>query len=431
MYAVAMYILMWGAIVASLFSKKLRKQVHGQAKTMFQLHKHIKKEDRIVWMHVASLGEFEQGRLLLAFIRKFHPEYKILLSFFSPSGYEVMKDFEGADVIVYLPFDTPGNAASFIRLAHPEIVLLVKYEFWANYIYLAKHNGARLYSVSSTFRPDHYFFKWYGNVGPLRRFEKFLVQNDESVEVLHKHGFNNVIKVGDTRFDRVIMIKTMSPNIPLVKTFVDGHKCFIAGSSWGGDEELYIPYFNQHKDWKMIIAPHKITGSHINSIKEMLGDRKVICFSEFEDNEFNAKYGNLQDRDQRLREAEVLIVDCFGKLSSIYRYADIALIGGGFLLSGIHNVPEAAVYGIPVVFGPRHQKFPEAQAIIDAGGAIEFQDSESFNNIMDELISSPEKVHEIGANAKNFIYSNAGAVQKCYEAIFNEKKADEFFTNIK
>ncbi len=424
MYAIAMYFLLWGAIIASLFNKKLRKQVHGQAKTMFKLHKHIKKDDRVVWMHVASLGEFEMGRLLLAFIRKFHPEYKILLSFFSPSGYEVMKDFAGADVVVYLPFDTPGNAASFIRLAHPEIMLLVKYEFWANYIYIAKHSGTRVYSVSSTFRPDHYFFKWYGNVGPLRRFDHFLVQNDESVEVLKSHGFQNVTKVGDTRFDRVIMIKAMSPNIPMVKTFVDGKKCFIAGSSWGGDEEIYIPYFNQHKDWKMIIAPHKITGAHINSIKEKLGDRKVVCFSQFEDNEFNQKFGNLEDSERLLKEADVLIVDCFGKLSSIYRYGDIALIGGGFLISGIHNVPEAAVYGIPVVFGPRHQKFPEAQAIIDAGGAIEFHDADSFNTIMDDLVNNPEKARQVGKKAKDFIYSNAGAVQKCYEAIFQDRPVD-------
>lgn len=414
-----MYLMLWGAVIGSFFSKKLRKQLKGDAKTLFRLHKYIKKSDRVVWFHAASLGEFEQGRVLMEFVRKYHPEYKILLTFFSPSGYEVMKDYEGADIVAYLPFDTPGNAASFIRLAHPEIAILIKYEFWANYIYMAKRSGAKVYSVSSVFRPNHYFFKWYGNMAPLRRIEHFFVQNDASVEVLKNNGFNNVTKVGDTRFDRVIMIKEVSPNIPLVKTFVNGQKCFIAGSSWGSDEDLYIPYFAEHKDWKIIIAPHKITGVHLNSIKNMLSGRKVVFFSEVEDNEINQRKGSLEERDKILREAEVLVVDCFGKLSSIYRYGDIALIGGGFIQSGIHNVPEAAVYGIPVVFGPRHFKFPEAQAIIDAGGAFDFQDEASFRSLMDDLISNPEKAKKVGENARDFIYSNAGAVKKCYDAIFS------------
>ena len=413
-----MYLMTFGAFIASIFSKKIRKQVKGQATTFYKLHKNIKKTDRVVWFHAASLGEFEQGRPLMNLVRHNHPEYKILLTFFSPSGYEVMKDYEGADVICYLPFDTPGNAASFLRLAHPEIGFLIRYEFWANYIYLAHHKGVKMYSVSSTFRPDHFFFKWYGNKGPLKRITHFFVQNQESMDVLNANGFHNVTITGDTRFDRVLMVKKLSANLPLVKSFVDGRKCFIAGSSWESDEEIYIPYFREHSDWKLIIAPHKITGSHINSICQLLEGRKVVRYSEVEDNEYNQSKGDIAQREQQLREAEVLIVDCFGKLSSIYRYADVALVGGGFILSEIHNVPEAAVYGIPVVFGPRHDKFPEAQALIDCGGCKEFQDADSFRTVMDGFLNDTEEIKRCGLAAGEYIRTNCGAAEKCYNAIW-------------
>lgn len=420
MYSLGMYLMAFGAFIGTLFSKKLRLQIKGQAKTFYRLHKYIKKSDRVVWVHAASLGEFEQGRLLMECIRRRHPEYKLLLTFFSPSGYEVRKDFEGADIVCYLPFDTPGNAASFIRLAHPEIGIIIKYEFWANYLFMARLRKVRLYSVSSIFRPNHYFFKWYGNKAPLRSFTHFFVQNEESKEILAQHGFYNATVVGDTRFDRVILVRKMSANLPLVKIFCDGKKTFIAGSSWGPDEDIYIPYFNEHKDWKLIIAPHKITGHHIAEIKSKLADRKVILYSNVEDNDFNKEHGNLENREARLKEADVLIVDFFGKLSSIYRYGDVALIGGGFG-AGIHNVPEAAVYGIPTIFGPNNKKFQEAQTLLELGGSFEYTDSESFAKIMDGFVENPESAKTAGKIASDYIYTGAGAVQKCYEGIFGEE----------
>ena len=417
MYSIAMYLMSFGAFIGAIFSKKLRLQVKGQAKTFYILHKYIKKNDRVVWVHAASLGEFEQGRLLMELIRHRHPEYKILLTFFSPSGYEVRKDYEGADVICYLPFDTPGNAASFLRLAHPEFGILIKYEFWANYLMMAKHWKIPMYSVSSIFRPTQYFFRWYGNKAPLRCFTHFFVQNEESLQLLGNAGFNNVTVVGDTRFDRVILVRKMSANLPLVKTFCDGKPTFIAGSSWESDEEIYIPYFAKHKDWKLIIAPHKITGHHISQICSMLEGRKVVLYSEIEDNDFNHERGAFDGRDERLRDAEVLIVDFFGKLSSIYRYCDVALIGGGFITSGIHNVPEAAVYGVPTIFGPNNKKFQEAQTLLQLGGSFEFTDSATFAQLMDGFIADPESMKKAGKIASDYIYSGSGAVRKCYEGI--------------
>ena len=271
-----MYLMEFGAFIGAIFSKKLRQQVKGQAKTFYILHKYIKKDDRVVWVHAASLGEFEQGRLLMELIRRRHPEFKILLTFFSPSGYEVRKDYEGADVICYLPFDTPGNAASFLRLAHPDVGIFIKYEFWANYLLMARHKKIPMYSVSSIFRPSQHFFRWYGNKAPLRCFTHFFVQNEESKQLLAGIGQTNVTVVGDTRFDRVILVRKMSSNLPLVETFCNGQRTFIAGSSWESDEEIYIPYFNEHKDWKLIIAPHKITGHHLSQIQSMLQGRKVV-----------------------------------------------------------------------------------------------------------------------------------------------------------
>lgn len=407
-----MYLLTWGAIIASLFVKKIRHQVKGQATTLYKLHKGIKKNDRVVWFHAASLGEFEQGRLLMELVRRHHPEYKILLTFFSPSGYEVRRDYEGADIVCYLPFDTPGNAASFLRLAHPEIAVFIKYEFWVNYLRIAHKKGVKIYSVSSIFREDQHFFKWWGSTKPLKHIDYFFLQNEFSRELLAKHGIKNTMVVGDTRFDRVIKIKQMSANLPVVEKFVDGQKTFIAGSSWQPDEQIFIPYFAEHKDWKLIIAPHKITGHHLSEIKEWIGDRKVIFYSEI-----TTEDGQQAATDDEIRNAEVLIVDCFGKLSSIYRYGDIALVGGGFGV-GIHNVPEAAVYGIPVIFGPNNKKFQEAQDLMACKGSFEFDSEETFRTLMDDFLANPEKIKEAGTAASHYIYNNAGAVDKCYKAIF-------------
>lgn len=406
-YSIGMYVLVLGVLLASIVSKKARKLVEGIPQTFKILKAEIKPDDRVVWFHAASLGEFEQGRPLMQRLREEYPEYKILLTFFSPSGYEVRKNYHGADVVCYLPFDTPGNVHSFLRLAHPEIALFIKYEFWMNYLTTAKKKGVKLYSVSSIFREKQYFFQWWGTMRPLKQFDHLFVQNEESKRLLNKHGIDCVTVVGDTRLDRVIDIKEAAAPLPLVEQFVADSPCFIAGSSWGPDEEIYIPYLSQQKDWKLIIAPHVISAVHLKSINKLLEENglKAVTYSDLES-------GKATTTDKR-----VMIVDCFGKLSSIYRYGKIALVGGGFGV-GIHNVPEAAVYGIPVLFGPNNRKFKEAQDLKQCGGAFEYQDEQSFATIMDAFMNNPQIIDEAGKKAGKYINGNAGAANICFNMIF-------------
>lgn len=407
LYSIGMYVLVLGVLLASVVSKKARKLVEGIPQTFKILKAEIKPDDRVVWFHAASLGEFEQGRPLMQRLREEYPEYKILLTFFSPSGYEVRKNYNGADVICYLPFDTPGNVHSFLRLAHPEIALFIKYEFWMNYLTTAKKKGVKLYSVSSIFREKQYFFQWWGTMRPLKQFDHLFVQNEESKRLLNKHGIDCVTVVGDTRLDRVIDIKDAAAPLPLVEQFVAGSPCFIAGSSWGPDEEIYIPYLAQQKDWKLIIAPHVISAVHLKSINKLLEDNGLKAIN----------YSDLEAGKSIITDERVMIVDCFGKLSSIYRYGKIALVGGGFGV-GIHNVPEAAVYGIPVLFGPNNRKFKEAQDLKQCGGAFEYQDEQSFAAIMDTFINNPQTIDEAGKKAGKYINGNAGAANICFNMIF-------------
>lgn len=418
MYTIGIYIYVIGMVFAAIFHKKARKMVVGISQTYILLRRHIKKTDRVVWFHAASLGEFEQGRPLMERLRTECPEYKILLTFFSPSGYEVRKDYEGADLVCYLPFDTPGNALSFLRLAHPEIAIFIKYEFWLNYLVTCRRKGIKTYSVSSIFRPDQYFFKlhFFGKFPALRSIRQFshlFVQNETSRKLLEEHGIKKVTVVGDTRLDRVIAIKDAAAPLPLVEQFAGDAPCFIAGSSWGPDEEIYIPYFAQHKDWKLIIAPHVISETHLKDIEKLL-----------EDNGFKSiRYTNLEKGEvmpATETEGQALIINCFGKLSSIYRYGKVALVGGGFGV-GIHNVPEAAVYGIPVLFGPNNEKFREAQALKACGGSFEYQDDASFAALMDNFINNPEALQKAGEAAGGYINANAGAADKCFNAIFLNK----------
>lgn len=410
MYNLLIYLYAFCAHIASFFSKKIRTMIEGQRQTKHILKANIRPEDRVVWFHAASLGEFEQGRPLMERLRKEHPEYKILLTFFSPSGYEVRKNYEGADVICYMPFDTPVNVRTFLKYAHPEIALFIKYEFWANYLTRMHKKGVKVYSVSSIFRPQQHFFKWWSNTFVLRQFDHLFVQNEASKQLLAQHGITNTTVVGDTRLDRVIDIKNAAQDLPLVEQFVGDSPCFIAGSSWGPDEEIYIPYISQHKDWKLIIAPHVISEVHLKSIEKLLADNgmTVVRYTDLENDK----------NSQANIDANCLLVNCFGKLSSIYRYGNIALVGGGFGV-GIHNVPEAAVYGIPVLFGPNNKKFKEAQDLKACGGSFEYQDADSFAQIMDRLIDDAEALKTAGSAAGTYINGNAGAADKCFKAIFN------------
>lgn len=400
MYNIVIYIYLIGVAIASCFNKKVKKMWAGERQALKVLREKVDPNARYIWFHAASLGEFEQGRPLMEHLRKTHPEYKILLTFFSPSGYEVRKNYEGADIICYLPLDTIRNARRFLRAIKPVMAFFIKYEFWYNYLHILQHRGVPTYSVSSIFRPDQIFFQWYGKGygRVLKCFTHFFVQNIESKNLLAKLDIHDVEVVGDTRFDRVLQIKEASKQLPIVEKFTENtSKVFIAGSSWLPDEEIFLKYFNLHKDWKLIVAPHVIGEDHLAQIFELLKGRRVVRYTEA--------------TEENVKDAEVLIIDCFGLLSSIYHYGTISYVGGGFGV-GIHNVLEAAVWDIPVIFGPNNKRFQEAQGLIMAGGGFEINDYQSFRDLMlrfetDEMFLQTSKKH-----AGEFVKGRAGATEK-------------------
>ena len=396
---------MIGVAIASLFNKKVKKMWTGERQAVKVLKEKVDPEARYIWFHAASLGEFEQGRPLIEHLRETHPEYKILLTFFSPSGYEVRKNYEGADIICYLPLDTIRNARRFLRAVKPVMAFFIKYEFWYNYLHILQHRGVPTYSVSSIFRPDQIFFQWYGRQygRVLKCFTHFFVQNMESKALLAKLGITDVDVVGDTRFDRVLQIKEASKQLPIVEQFTaHAQKVFVAGSSWLPDEEIFIKYFDIHKDWKLIIAPHVISDEHLSQIFELLKGRRVVRYTEA--------------TEENVKDAEVLIIDCFGLLSSIYHYGTVSYVGGGFGV-GIHNVLEAAVWDIPVVFGPNNKHFQEAQGLMLVQGGFEIKDYQSFRDLMMRFETDASFLQNTGENAGAFVKSRAGATAKVMENV--------------
>ena len=396
---------MIGVAIASLFNKKVKKMWAGERQAVKVLKEKVDPEARYIWFHAASLGEFEQGRPLIEHLRETHPEYKILLTFFSPSGYEVRKNYEGADIICYLPLDTIRNARRFLRAVKPVMAFFIKYEFWYNYLHILQHRGVPTYSVSSIFRPDQIFFQWYGRQygRVLKCFTHFFVQNMESKALLAKLGITDVDVVGDTRFDRVLQIKEASKQLPIVEQFTaHAQKVFVAGSSWLPDEEIFIKYFDIHKDWKLIIAPHVISDEHLSQIFELLKGRSVVRYTEA--------------TEENVKDAEVLIIDCFGLLSSIYHYGTVSYVGGGFGV-GIHNVLEAAVWDIPVVFGPNNKHFQEAQGLMLVQGGFEINDYQSFRDLMMRFETDASFLQNAGENAGAFVKSRAGATAKVMENV--------------
>ncbi len=396
---------MIGVAIASLFNKKVKKMWAGERQAVKVLKEKVDPEARYIWFHAASLGEFEQGRPLIEHLRETHPEYKILLTFFSPSGYEVRKNYEGADIICYLPLDTIRNARRFLRAVKPVMAFFIKYEFWYNYLHILQHRGVPTYSVSSIFRPDQIFFQWYGRQygRVLKCFTHFFVQNMESKALLVKLGITDVDVVGDTRFDRVLQIKEASKQLPIVEQFTaHAQKVFVAGSSWLPDEEIFIKYFDIHKDWKLIIAPHVISDEHLSQIFELLKGRRVVRYTEA--------------TEENVKDAEVLIIDCFGLLSSIYHYGTVSYVGGGFGV-GIHNVLEAAVWDIPVVFGPNNKHFQEAQGLMLVQGGFEIKDYQSFRDLMMRFETDAFFLQNAGKNAGAFVKSRAGATAKVMENV--------------
>ena len=416
-YNIVIYFVLWGIAIASLFNEKVRKMWRGEREAFKILKQKVDPNAKYIWFHAASLGEFEQGRPLMERIRKDYPQYKILLTFYSPSGYEVRKNYEGADIICYMPVDTRLNAIRFLRLVRPVMAFFIKYEFWSNFLHILKHRNIPTYSVSSIFREDQVFFKWYGRsyAGVLKCFTRFFVQNEESKQLLEGIGIKDVDVVGDTRFDRVLQIKEAAKQLPICEAFRTGvassqsadvphhdFKVFVAGSSWPPDENIFIPFFNEHKDWRLLIAPHVIAEEHLKLILSLIKDKKVVRYT--------------QTTPEEAAEADVLIIDCFGLLSSMYNYGDVAYIGGGFGV-GIHNTLEAAVWNMPVIFGPNNKKFQEAQGLLKSGGGFEINTYEDFSGLMNSLMNDEAFLKQAGDKAGAFVAHLAGATDKVLSSV--------------
>lgn len=416
-YNIVIYFVLWGIAIASLFNEKVRKMWRGEREAFKILKQKVDPNAKYIWFHAASLGEFEQGRPLMERIRKDYPQYKILLTFYSPSGYEVRKNYEGADIICYMPVDTRLNAIRFLRLVRPVMAFFIKYEFWSNFLHILKHRNIPTYSVSSIFREDQVFFKWYGRnyAGVLKCFTRFFVQNEESKRLLEGIGITAVDVVGDTRFDRVLQIKEAAKQLPICEAFRTGvassqsadvphhdFKVFVAGSSWPPDENIFIPFFNEHKDWRLLIAPHVIAEEHLKLILSLIKGKKVVRYT--------------QTTPEEAVEADVLIIDCFGLLSSMYNYGDVAYIGGGFGV-GIHNTLEAAVWNMPVIFGPNNKKFQEAQGLLKSGGGFEINTYEDFSGLMSSLMNDETFLKQAGDKAGAFVAHLAGATDKVLASV--------------
>lgn len=416
-YNIVIYFVLCGIAIASLFNEKVRKMWHGEREAFKILKQKVDPNAKYIWFHAASLGEFEQGRPLMERIRKDYPQYKILLTFYSPSGYEVRKNYEGADIICYMPVDTRLNAIRFLRLVRPVMAFFIKYEFWSNFLHILKHRNIPTYSVSSIFREDQVFFKWYGRsyAGVLKCFTRFFVQNEESKRLLEGIGITAVDVVGDTRFDRVLQIKEAAKQLPICEAFRTGvassqsadvphhdFKVFVAGSSWPPDENIFIPFFNEHKDWRLLIAPHVIAEEHLKLILSLIKGKKVVRYT--------------QTTPEEAAEADVLIIDCFGLLSSMYNYGDVAYIGGGFGV-GIHNTLEAAVWNMPVIFGPNNKKFQEAQGLLKSGGGFEINTYEDFSSLMGSLMNDETFLKQAGDKAGAFVAHLAGATDKVLASV--------------
>ena len=400
LYSIGIYIYGAFIFIASLFNEKARLLRAGQQNALKLLKERVDPNGCYVWFHAASLGEFEQGRPVIEQLKREQPTTKILLTFFSPSGYEVRKNYTGADIVSYLPLDTPGNARSFVNMVKPSKVIFIKYEFWPNYLRALKDTNVPVFSISAIFRPEQVFFKGYGKwyLGLLRTFSHIFVQDKVSLDLLEKHQIKNASVCGDTRFDRVYDLFRQAKQLPLIEEFVkNAPEVIVAGSTWPKDEKLLVSYLKQHPDVKLVLVPHEVHASHISGISGLLDGRFVRYSEATSDN---------------VKTTNCLVVDVIGVLSSIYRYANVAYIGGGFGV-GIHNTLEAAVYGIPVVFGPNHLKFREARELIAIGGAFSVSDYVSLEAQFDRLL----KDKEAGKIAGEYVKQKTGATSQICKII--------------
>jgi 3-deoxy-D-manno-octulosonic-acid transferase len=392
--------------IASFRNLKARKMKQGHKEIFHYLAQNADPEGGYIWIHASSLGEFEQGRPIIEAIKAHYPEQKIAITFFSPSGYEVRKNYPKADLICYLPFDLPNNVNRFLNILKPKQAIFIKYEFWGNYLNALAKRNIPTYIISAIFRPSQIFFRPYGGYFRkiLQNFEHLYVQDENSKKLLKDIGITKVSVTGDTRFDRVLEIRSQAKELPLIEQFSKEKFTLIAGSSWPKDEEIFIDYFNRHSEMKLIIAPHEIHEEHIQFILSRL-NRTTIRYTQAD--------------EKNIQKADCIIIDCFGLLSSIYRYGQVAYVGGGFG-AGIHNVPEAAVYSIPVIFGPNHKKFKEAKELIIAGGGFSISKSEDFKLVMDRLLKNKEFLSKAGITAGQYIQNNSGASKKILKELYPE-----------
>ncbi len=408
MYTLSVYLFGFLVRLAGWFGNTKAKQLaRGQKNVWSQIKTKLQPGERRIWIHCASVGEFEQGRPLMEEIRDKFPQYKIVVTFFSPSGYELRKDYAGANYVFYLPYDTRRNAKRFIWEINPEKIYFIKYEFWRNYLHSIKQQQISLYLVSAYFRPDQIFFKWYGGWyrKQLKAFTHFFVQNDRSRELLTQIGIQRVTVTGDTRFDRVCRIADQARVIPDVESFVNGYACIIAGSTWPADEKLLVQYADtKNRNVKWIFAPHEI---HENRIDRLMSSFKMNA----------VRYSRLSEVNPV--DCQVLVIDNIGMLASLYRYGTIAYIGGGFG-DGIHNTLEAAVYGIPVLFGPAYKEFGEAVDMTEQGAAFSVKNYTELARQLDLLLDHPDKLKQAGNIAGAYVASGRGATEKVLQESMNE-----------
>jgi len=399
-YNAGIYLYYLLIIIISPFNSKAKLWLSGRKKWKEKLAgKFGTNKAPIAWFHCASLGEFEQARPVLENFRENFPEYKILLTFFSPSGYEIRKNYPKADFIEYLPLDTQANARLFIDITRPKIAFFVKYEFWHHYINCLNNSGIPVISFSTIFRKDQLFFKSYGKfyLAILKRLSKIFVQNKESLDLLTGHHINTGEIAGDTRFDRVLEIRKSIKPLPIVESFKDSSKVFIAGSTWPKDLEILSPLIDKGgKDLKFIIAPHEI---HEHEINNFMQSCKLRC----------VRYTKAENT--QVNDFEVLIIDCIGILSGVYAYGDFGYIGGAFG-KGLHNTLEAATFGLPLFFGPNYRKFQEAKDLISIGGAFSISSNIEFENAFFKVMNNPNLHQEIVSKNKNFIEANKGATDR-------------------
>lgn len=399
------FIFSYGGIIRlfSLFNAKAKLWTNGR-KNSFNILSQFKRqcEKPIVWIHCASLGEFEQGRPLIDRMRNEDPQLAVVITFFSPSGFEIRKNYSGADLVCYLPLDTPRNARRFVSILKPQMAIFVKYEYWFNYMKSLHKQSIPLYVVSAIFRPNQHFFKksgfWFAK--QLSLVSHFFVQNQTSCNLLKSIGYENFTLCGDTRFDRVFEICQNRKSFPLLEAFCNSNpdsKTWVLGSSWHPDELMFVSLIAQQKNIRLIIAPHEINEAHLMEIKALFSNQQVVFYTT----------ASLETA----ATADIMIVDTMGMLSQIYQYAHIAYIGGGFGV-GIHNILEAAVYGIPVIFGPRYQKFDEATSLIATGGAFSVNNSAELDNIAHTLMTHDDEYRKVSEACSVFVTQNIGATNK-------------------